>query len=409
MGSAPLVDRSKPEILLVSSCYMMGLARQPWVFRQAGFRVVVMAPPNVPVWMSRHIDERIEVDASPQGIIERLHAFLTEHPNRFAWVILEDDPTIHAIQPFLEESWVKNWFPFAPEIFETIVHKDKFYLEMQHQGIRIPRTRIANSQEEQLAAAREIGFPIIRKPIDGHAGKGIQVFETERTLHESTLTDPESPRAIIQQFVVGRNAVTEALYHRGRPIMFGSWYKERAYPGKFGPSCFRRSLVMPEIEELHRRIGEITGFHGFGCQDLLIEEGTGDLYLIEMNSRPGSGIHLFGNQGLDWKRVLASFITDEPFVQIPRQDLPECTVAMFPQDLMRSVSEESLLEFAKRWFGRESWIDYPTDDPALGGNYKKMLRAMALNRVKAPARRALGLKPGMSLRSKFKRSAEFKP
>src|SRR4029077_19082491 len=76
-------------------------------------------------------------------------------------------------------------------------------------GLRFPKTRLVNCADEILAAALQIGFPLLVKPNIGGRGAGIVYFESIKQLKsaigEAKLDFGIDQTALVQEFIPARN------------------------------------------------------------------------------------------------------------------------------------------------------------------------------------------------------------
>jgi biotin carboxylase len=85
-------------------------------------------------------------------------------------------------------------------------------------GIRIPRTRRAQRVAEILAFAREIGFPLVVKPIAG-AGSA-DTWRVDNAAELASVLDRmrHVPEVSVEEFVAGQEYTFETLCVAGRPV-----------------------------------------------------------------------------------------------------------------------------------------------------------------------------------------------
>lgn len=73
-------------------------------------------------------------------------------------------------------------------------------------GLPVPRQRLARTEEEALAAARAIGFPLVVKPASSHKGRAVSVgiMDEAGVLLAFGRTQAISPEAIVEAFIPGK-------------------------------------------------------------------------------------------------------------------------------------------------------------------------------------------------------------
>jgi cyanophycin synthetase len=76
-------------------------------------------------------------------------------------------------------------------------------------GLPVPRAEIVRTEEEALAAARRIGFPVVTKPIDGNHGRGVMLdLRDERAVrraYKQSLKEARRPLVLVESFVTGND------------------------------------------------------------------------------------------------------------------------------------------------------------------------------------------------------------
>ena len=117
-------------------------------------------------------------------------------------------------------------------------------------------------------------------------------------------------------------------------------------------------------EKIVRRL-RLSGIHGF---DFMLEDHTGDAYLIEINPRSTQVGHLTLGTGRDIPAALYSALTGQAVRTAPKAT-EECTIALFPQEWVRDPRSAFL---------QSAYHDVPWDKPEL-------IRACVLTRRKQQA------------------------
>lgn len=88
---------------------------------------------------------------------------------------------------------------------EVAVYRDKARMKeiLQAQGLPVPAFARCHSVAQALHFAREIGFPVIVKPVDGAASMGVEKVENESALHD-LLNTIDLSRYEIEAFMHGQ-------------------------------------------------------------------------------------------------------------------------------------------------------------------------------------------------------------
>ena len=183
----------------------------------------------------------------------------------------------------------------SPEVIERVRKKPGFFKELKRLGITHPETEIVKNVDEAEAAAVEIGYPVVVKPIRGFGGLGIRTAqnsnEIERAFLEASLVGKD---VIVQEFnkgvhasvsflVAEKNVKILTINEQMLGLRFLSQQEPFGYCGNIVPLHFANSIL-----ESCRRITEKISFH-FGLKgsngiDLVISE-DGTPYVMEVNPR----------------------------------------------------------------------------------------------------------------------------
>ncbi len=76
-------------------------------------------------------------------------------------------------------------------------------------GLPVPRNEVMRTENEAVAAAKRIGFPVVTKPLDGNHGRGVGLdLRTERAVRagfKRALKESRNGRVVVESFVSGRD------------------------------------------------------------------------------------------------------------------------------------------------------------------------------------------------------------
>jgi cyanophycin synthetase len=80
---------------------------------------------------------------------------------------------------------------------------------LAHAGLPVPRSEIVRSEDEAVAAARRIGFPVVTKPIDGNHGRGVMLdLRKERAVRSAfkkSMAEARRPQVVVESYVTGQD------------------------------------------------------------------------------------------------------------------------------------------------------------------------------------------------------------
>ena len=76
-------------------------------------------------------------------------------------------------------------------------------------GLPVPRSEVAHSEDEAVAAAKRIGFPVVTKPLDGNHGRGVGLdLRTERAVRTGfrrALKEARRGQVVVESYVTGND------------------------------------------------------------------------------------------------------------------------------------------------------------------------------------------------------------
>ena len=195
-----------------------------------------------------------------------------------------------------------------PETARGVRDKAAMREALQEAGFHTPRFRIARNAGEAAKAACELGFPLVMKPSDGNASKGVQ---TVSRVEEVSLAFDHAAQAssggvaLLEEYLEGEEYCVDGLAHEGEFHLGGVTGKERsALPYRYDLGIFMPPLLSPRqeqaIEETVRAALRAIGFgEGLVHAEVILDEaaslersGAGPpsgCHIVEIAGRPGGG------------------------------------------------------------------------------------------------------------------------
>jgi predicted ATP-grasp superfamily ATP-dependent carboligase len=160
-------------------------------------------------------------------------------------------------------------------------------------GVPVPETRHPATAGEALAAARELGYPVMVKPSDPIGFKRLhnrQAFrcQTDAEL-ESAYAQTEPFEPMVQEYVPGGD---DGLYTLGSYVAADgealgvfTGRKLRQTREHMGVCRVAEAVWVPEVAEHGLRLLRALGFHGISQVEFKRDPRTGAHKLIEVNPR----------------------------------------------------------------------------------------------------------------------------
>ncbi len=182
-----------------------------------------------------------------------------------------------------------------PKTIEKVRNKTEFFRELKKLAILYPITASAKTLEEGKQTAKDIGYPVIVKPLPTLGGAGIRKINNRSELnaffHQAI---PSSREVLIQEFVSGVNMSVSFLSSKEESVVLT--FNEQllgiqelgqrepfGYCGNIVPSS-ADSTVMEACREAARKIASHFRLAGSNGIDFVISR-DGTPYVVEVNPR----------------------------------------------------------------------------------------------------------------------------
>ena len=353
-----------PRVLLVASDDWLGISRLPRYLSRAGARVSALTSPGFGLAASSFVTERFSTEEGAAKTLESLRRHL-ETAARYDWIVLADDELLDLAVERRGEPWLNGLFPMRsndPDAALALISKAAFSRAMSACGVPMPQGRLAAGAAQILAAASDVGFPVIIKPNRGSGGVGIVSANSRAEL----AAPAESTRGeyLVERRLEGRVGGTAVLFDRGAPAWWSSFFKVGVWPEPYGPSCRRLAFEPAGLEALLERLGPALGLHGlFGMDWILTPEQ--ELFVIELNGRPIPLIEASLQVAQNFPDALRDFLAGRRTVRRPPPvgDAPLCHV--MPQSFLLACSHRDWRLAAGLLTGLRDRTDAPWGDAGL--------------------------------------------
>jgi argininosuccinate lyase len=190
-----------------------------------------------------------------------------------------------------------------PDAFETARLKHRMRAALDVAGLPNSRYRVTVTWPETRAAAAEIGFPVVLKPVDLCSGMFVVVAHDEAELHQAfaSLADfpintrkmAREPIYLVEEFLVGEEFSVEALTYAGQTQIIGITDKSLSHPPAFIEDGHMVPALVDEASaaamcELTRSALDAVGYaHGMSHTELKLTPAGPRI--VEINVRCGGG------------------------------------------------------------------------------------------------------------------------
>jgi hypothetical protein len=267
----------------------------------------------------------------------------------------------------------------APESYAIVSSRDDLLRIARDEGLRVPDMRVVTSLADIKAWDTGQSPPWVLKADGTWGGRGVKIAHTpeqaERFFQDLTRLfgmgrvikrlcvnrDPfwlrpwwqhSKPQVIAQSHIQGRPANCAVVCWEGK-VLAGFGVEVVSADGLTGPASVVRVVDNAEMMLCAERIARRLSLSGFFGLDFMIEDRSGDAYLIEMNPRCTPLCHLQLGQGRDMVGALWAQLSGQPTPETPSVTTREM-IAYFPQ-AWTSKSE----------FLQLSYQDIPQGEPEL--------------------------------------------
>jgi len=359
-------------VLVVHSNSWLGIARLPTVLAAAGAAVTVMAPRTSSLLATRCALRAIPVPDDLEGIADALEAHLREHTYR--WVIIADDPLLDVLAArSATQAWARAVLPVPNErTIAMLGSKIAFLAAAREAGLPIAASETVTSEALAARAASRIGYPVMLKASAGSGGSGVKRLDTPAELRAAFAGATETEAMTVERFVAGTVCGCEVLFNAGRPVCWSPFAKYRMHPA-LGPSSVRKLYADSRLHDLVWRIGALTGFHGFATFCFIHDTASDELVLLEVNFRPGTGMHLRGRIRRMFAAGVATLLNGGVYTGPQTPGEHGRTLALFPQDVFRAIERRDPWALVIAIAARRLLADVPFND---GGLLRIQLREL---------------------------------
>ncbi len=181
---------------------------------------------------------------------------------------------------------------------ERAENRDSFEKVMESLGIPQPEGRAVNSIKEGVAAAGEIGYPVLVRPSFVLGGRAMQIVSSEESIREylqnAARIDEDKP-VLVDHYIRGREVEVDAVCDGRRVFVPGIMEMVERTGVHSGDSISIyppvnlsedvKSVILDYTEKLGTAIG-ITGLYNIQ----FIVDDNGKVYVIELNPRSSRSV-----------------------------------------------------------------------------------------------------------------------
>jgi hypothetical protein len=366
----------KPKVLLATTCCWFPTARLGMALANAGCVVEAVCPSGHPLGRTRAVHQTHAYSglaplgsfaaaiaaAQPDIIVPgddlatwHLQSLYRQEQSSAKKASAKQDPTKKGtIRALIERSLG------AAESFPVVYSRSDFMALAHAEGIRAPQAEVILDVEHLRTWVSRTGFPTVLKANGTSGGDGVRIVhnvkEAEaafRKLQAPPLLARAAKRALVDQdktlvwpsllrrhsvvsaqaFIAGHEATSTICCWKGS-VLASLHFEVVKKASAAGHATVVRLIENAEMaaaaEKITRKLG-LSGFYGF---DFMIEAGTGNAYIIEVNPRATQVGHLNLGPGRDLPAALYAALSGKAAQPAPKVTEKD-TIALFPQEWIR--------------------------------------------------------------------------
>ncbi len=182
-----------------------------------------------------------------------------------------------------------------PESIQRVRDTESFFRELECLQVPVPQTAVVGDLSEASNTSKEIGYPLLVKPLGGFGGGGIRKVENPdelRRIFEDA--SGQAQQIVIQEFILGLPASASVVSSGNESVTltvneqiiglntYGQ-VEPFGYCGNIVPLSLSRDILL-RCEEVAEKIVAHFGLVGSNGVDFVIS-GDGVPYIVEVNPR----------------------------------------------------------------------------------------------------------------------------
>ena len=310
----------KAPALVVDVAWVNGLAAIRSLGR-AGVRVIAVDHrPSALGFRSRYARPVLAPDPQDEDAFISFLAELGEDLEAPAPVFATNDEPLNAIARGAERLGDRFLYPFPPwELLARIQTKRGQLEAALAAGIPVPRTSYPASAAEALAAAEELGYPVLVKPSSTEGFKrrfGRQAFRCDTGAEvEQAYADAEPYDPMVQEVIPGGDgelySLGSYLAADGEALGLFCGRKLRQTPPGVGTCRVGEAVWVEEVVQQGLTLLRALGFTGLSQVEFKRDPRDGSFKLMEVNPRLWQWHGLASACGVDLPRIAYEDLTGE--------------------------------------------------------------------------------------------------
>lgn len=297
------------------------------------------------------------------------------HLNQLYLSTTGDDPASNALRALLARSLG------TPAACTLATARGEFMALAADEGVRIPQTCIARTEEELADWLAQHRLPCVIKIDSTWGGQGVAIVRSHEEARRAFVLMASSPSlgsalarllldrdlspllnvlkrakrtVTLQEFIVGTPANRAVACWQGQ-VLAGNSVEAIQTQHATGPATVVRVIENTEMNETAQKLVRRLGLSGLWGIDFVLEAGTGAAHMIELNPRATPISHLALGSGRSLPAALIARFTGA-LPPLPASTIEQEVIALFPGEWRRDPASAHL---------SCAHHDIPWDEPGL--------------------------------------------
>jgi len=220
-----------------------------------------------------------------------------------------------------------NGVPIAgtsPDMIDCAEDRERFQKMLHELGLKQPPNRTARNPEAALAAAEEIGYPLVVRPSYVLGGRAMEIVheqgDLERYMREAVKVSNDSP-VLLDHFLTNAAEVDIDAIHDGETVLIGGIMEhiEQAGVHSGDSACSLPPFsLLPQIQQELRRQTAIMAraLQVRGLMNVQFAIQDGSVYVLEVNPRASRTVPFVSKAtGLQLAKISARCMTGKTLMQ----------------------------------------------------------------------------------------------
>jgi len=289
--------------------------------RAAALEIEALAQ-AVPTFSSRWCQQSFvapSFEHTPEIFVQYLERLLDTNVVRV--LLPSSDGTLAVIRQYRERLGQRVKIALAQEAALALaINKDQTLALAEQLGVGVPRSVHVKSVSELPSALREVGLPVVVKPVESWVWGDDN--QSDRLICKLATTLEEAQQAVealtllggtvlVQQFLSGERESVSLLYADGEIYARFAQWARRMQPPLGGTSVYRQSIAVPQdIGEQAERLVRAIDLEGY-CEVEFRRDAAGKACLMEINPRLSASVEVAVRAGVDFPYLLFQWASGE--------------------------------------------------------------------------------------------------